>query len=527
MRVKLEELLRYNDIVIQCHDKPDADTIVSGFALLKYLRQKGKDPKLVYTGPQRVTRGSLHEMITKFDIPLTYLEWPEGEPELLVTVDCRAGERNVTVLPHQDVAVIDHHTVKEEEVLPPLSEVRTETEGYASCATVLWAMLKESGFPVEEDSQLPTLLYYGLYMDTQELKSARKMDKEMLDSLICDMDIVTELQSVNLSLEEIGIIGRAYNSLHINHKHRFAVAQAEPCDPDILGIVGDELMKVAGVDVSAAYCMLEGDLGLKVSVRCRRKGHSAAELINWLVRSMGNDGGGAPSKAAGRLPKAFLEEACAGDAWDDLSGAAGRMIYRMLSDYFEVPPQQIKTGEYSPELITQLCGEPPVLCRKKKMPVGYVKATDLFPEGEEILLRMLEGDAKKTVTPELYIMIGVDGEIYHNSEDKLRKNYDLLDEPFHIESVSPWQPKIYRYTDRAVKLLAPCARTCVAKDGALIWASQLNRRMKVLTKWGEWHLGEAGDWLASQDADRQDIYIIQRTIFERTYEPAERHVPIP
>lgn len=522
--MKLEELLRYNDIVIQCHDKPDADTIASGFALLKYLKQKGKEPKLVYTGSQKVIRGSLHGMITKFDIPLTYLEQPEGTPELLVTVDCRAGERNVTALPHQDLAVIDHHTVKEEEILPPLCEVRTEAEGYASCSTVLWAMLKEAGFPVEKDNQLPTLLYYGLYMDTQELKSAQKMDKEMLDSLVYDVDIVTELQSTNLSLDEIGIIGRAYNSLHINHKHQFAVAQAEPCDPDILGIVSDELMKVAGVDVSAAYCMLEGDQDLKISVRCRRKGHSAAELIHWLVRSMGNDGGGAPSKAAGRLPKAFLEEACAKDGWDDLSGAAGRMIYRMLSDYFETPPKQIKTGEYTPDLVTQLCGEPPVLYQKKKIPIGYVKATDLFPIGEDILLRMLEGDAKKTVTPELYIMIGVDAEIYHNSADKLQKNYTLLDEPFHIDSTSLWQPKIYRYTDREVKLLSPYAKTCIAKDGVLIWASQLNCRIKVLTKWGEWHLGEAGDWLASRNADRQDIYIIQKTIFERTYEPAKTQV---
>lgn len=519
--MRLEDLLSYQDIVIQCHDKPDADTIVSGFALLKYLRQKGKSPQLVYTGPQKVTRGSLHEMITRFDIPLTYVERLEEAPELLITVDCRAGERNVTALPHRTLAVIDHHTVKDGEVLPALSEVRDEGEGYASCATVVWVMLKEAGFPVEEDSQLPTLLYYGLYMDTQELKSARKMDKEMLDSLICDVDIVTQLQSVNLSLEEIGIIGRAFNSLHVNPRHRFAVAQAEPCDPDILGIVGDEMMKVAGVDVSAAYCMLEGDQGLKVSVRCRRKGHSAAELIAWLVRSMGNDGGGAPSKAAGRMPKTFLEEACAGDDWDDLSGAAGRMIYRMLTDYFEVPLKEFKTGEYTPELAAQLCGEPPVLCRKKKVPVGYVKATDLFPEGEEILLRMLEGDAKKTVTPELYIMVGVDGEIYHNSLDKLQKNYDLMEEPFPVSGGSPWQPKIYRYTDRAVKLLAPHAKTCVAKDGALIWACQLSCRMKVLTKWGEWHLGEVGDWLASQDTDRQDIYIIQKSIFERTYERAE------
>lgn len=520
--MKLKDLLAYDDIVIQCHDKPDADTIASGYALLKYLERMGKCPRLVYSGPQKVTRGSLHEMIRRFSIPLEYLGRSDGEAELLVMVDCRAGERNVTALPCRNLAVIDHHTVKDGETLPPLHEIRTEADGYASCATVLWAMLEEAGFPVEEGGQLPTILYYGLYMDTQELKTARKMDRNMLESLKYDMDIVTELQSVNMSLEEIRITGRAYDTLHISPKHRFAVAQVEPCDPDILGIVGDELMKVAGVDVSAAYCMLDGNQGLKISVRCRRGGGNAADLVGWLVRSMGSDGGGSPTKAAGRIPTAFLEDACAGDDWDDLSGAAGRLIYRLLTDYFETPPMEIRSGEYSPERIRESCGSGASLYRKKKIPVGYVRATDLFPEGEDILLRMLEGDVRKKVTAELYIMIGVDGEVYHSDGQALCRNYDLTDEPFPINGKSPWQPKIYRYADREAKLLAPCAKKCVAKDGALIRAARLDRRLRVLTKWGEWHLGEAGDWLASREADRQDIYIIRDSVFERTYEKTER-----
>ncbi len=519
--MKLEDLLSYDDIVIQCHDKPDADTIASGFALLKYLERNGKSPRLVYTGTQRITRGSLHEMIKKFEIPLVYLPTPDGEAELLITVDCRASEGNVTMLPCRNVAVIDHHSLKEKEQLPSLHEIRTEADGYASCATVLWAMLKEAGICVEEDSQLPTLLYYGLYMDTQELKTAQAMDKNMLDELKYDRDIVTEFQSVNLSSEEIRIIGRAYDSLHINQTHRFAVAQVEPCDPDILGIVGDELMKVAGVDVSAAYCMLQGDEGGKISVRCRRRGHSAKDLIHWLVRTMGDDGGGTPTKAAGRVPKKFLEEACCSDGWDDLSGAVGRLIYRLLTDYFEIPPKKIETGQYDPDKAAEFCDVPAALYRKKKMPVGYVKATDLFPEGQEILIRMLEGDTKKKVTQTLYLMVGVDGETYHNEEDKLKKNYVLTDEPFPVDPESPWQPKVYRYSDRKAGLLAPYARKCVAKDEALVWASRLSCRLEVLTMWKEWHLGEPGDWLVSRDSDRQDIYIIKKEIFERSYEKAE------
>ncbi len=105
--MKLQDLLNYDDIVIQCHDKPDADTIASGYALLKYLEKNGKSPRLVYSGTQRVTRGSLHEMIKRFEIPLVYQPEAEKEAELLVTVDCRASEGNVSVLPCKNLAVID------------------------------------------------------------------------------------------------------------------------------------------------------------------------------------------------------------------------------------------------------------------------------------------------------------------------------------------------------------------------------------------------------------------------------------
>ena len=147
--MKLKDLLNNNDIVIQCHDNPDADAIASGYALLRYLEDQGKRPRLVYSGAEKAVRGSLRGMIERFGIPLEYLAGPGEEAELLATVDCRAGERNVSALPYRNLAVIDHHTVKDGEVLPELHEIRTEADGYASCATVLWAMLKEAGHPVE------------------------------------------------------------------------------------------------------------------------------------------------------------------------------------------------------------------------------------------------------------------------------------------------------------------------------------------------------------------------------------------
>lgn len=54
--MKLENLLDFDDIVIQCHDDPDADAIASGFALQRYLESQGKNAKLAYSGPGASTK---------------------------------------------------------------------------------------------------------------------------------------------------------------------------------------------------------------------------------------------------------------------------------------------------------------------------------------------------------------------------------------------------------------------------------------------------------------------------------------
>jgi len=511
----LEDMLEYDQIVIQCHDDLDADTIASGYALLKYLESKGKSPRLVYSSKREVIKDSLRMMIEKLDIPLEHLQTPDGEPELLVTVDCRAGQRNVSALPYRNLAVIDHHELDAGEILPELHEVRTDC---GACATVVWAMLKEAGFHVE-DRLISTALYYGLYMDTQKFKGAEKMDREMLDALRFDWDIILQLQNADLALNDFRIAGSAFTNLRYNPEHHFAVAPVDTSESYMLGVVSDTMMNVHELDVCVAYCILKREQCVKVSVRCCKRKDRADELVHWLVRGMGNDGGGDRTKAAGRLPLALLKESSPDG---DLLRTAGEMIYQRLTDYFNTPIRRLdpKAEAYEPARAEEFCRGKAALYCKKKMPVGYVRAVDMFPEGTEILLRMREGDIIKRVVPELYIMIGMDYEIYHTTEENLRKNYDLQDEAFPVDSRTPWPPKVYLAGTKEIRLLAPYAKKCVAKDSARIWAGQLGCRLEVLV-WGDWHLGESGDWLVCREDDYRDAYIIHRPVFERTYERTE------
>ena len=48
--MRLGDFLKYESIVIQCHNNPDPDALASGFAVWKYLTRNGKKPVFVYGG---------------------------------------------------------------------------------------------------------------------------------------------------------------------------------------------------------------------------------------------------------------------------------------------------------------------------------------------------------------------------------------------------------------------------------------------------------------------------------------------
>ena len=107
--MKLSSLLKYNNIVIQCHDNPDADALASGYALFWYLEQKGKNPRFIYRGRNQVQKSNLMIMIDRLDVPVEYEPDFDEKPELLVTVDCQYGEKNVTKTEAENIMVIDDH----------------------------------------------------------------------------------------------------------------------------------------------------------------------------------------------------------------------------------------------------------------------------------------------------------------------------------------------------------------------------------------------------------------------------------
>ena len=300
-KVRLRDLLEFNQIVVQCHDNPDADAIASGYAVYTYLKSKGKDVRLIYSGRNIIRKSNLVIMVKELEIPIEHVRNTEKESpaELLVTVDCQYGEGNVTLYPAQTVAVIDHHRVNHK--MPALSEIQSNL---GACATLLWNMLKEEGIDVNADERLATALYYGLFTDTGGMEVIyHEKDMELRDTAVYDDGLITKLRNANISIEELETAGAALLRCDYNEQYRFAVVKSGPCDPNVLGLISDMVLEVDAVDVCVVFSLLSN--GVKLSIRSCIEEIKANELAAKLCMGMGS-GGGHHVKAGGFLQMGLL-----------------------------------------------------------------------------------------------------------------------------------------------------------------------------------------------------------------------------
>lgn len=505
--MELRTLLQFDSIVIQCHNDPDADAVASGFGVWSYLRANGKQPRLVYGGRNPIRKSNLVRMVERLGIPAEHVRTLEEEPDLLLTVDCQPGERNVERLSGKKQAAIDHHMTRKES-LSGLWD-REIRDNYGACATIVWDLLRREAYDVKGNRNLAVALYYGLFMDTCKMQEiCHVKDRAMRDELEFvfsqkDRDLLDEFKTHNLSAEELIIVGQALGACETHEEKRYAVAQAASCDPNLLGIISDQMLEVDTVDTCIAYCMLPG--GAKLSIRSCSEAVRASDLAAYLT-----GGGGHEKKAGGFLWIELLKHPVIDP--EEIGGLVRRYLTARVEDYFREQDVIRLDEEPRPDLTKER------LYQKKPVKIGYIKAADVYREGTEVKIRMLEGDREEKVTEDLYFIVGVRHEVYINDRRKLEQNNECLKEPYMLS------PEELQDVDDAVSAvheedesLAGHIFTCVPKNSR-IHARRLTRRTRLFRKgWDSYLLGEPGDYLAARAEDPSDLYIIKGDVFALSY----------
>ena len=502
----LKDLEAFDPVTIQCHDNPDADALGAGFGLYAYFKSLGRQTRLIYSGRNPIQKSNLKIMIDELHIPVEYVRLDEEQPlfikGLLVTVDCQYGAGNVTKIAADTVAIVDHHQVEIDGV--PLSLI---APALGSCCTLVWKLLRDEKFDIKTEPGLETALYYGLYTDTNQLSEIRNpLDMDMRDDLAFDASLINYFKNSNLSLKELEIAGVALIRYSFNEDYNFAVIKAQPCDPNILGLIRDFLLQVDVI--TSCLVFNENADGYKFSVRSCIREVNASELASYLCEGIGS-GGGHYEKAGGFVSKKLYEK-----HYPTLHPEA--YFNNRMNQYFD-SFDLIYAADYDIDTSDMK------KYSKKKIPIGFVKADEVLPAGTPITIRTLEGDVDMTIEDDLYIMIGIKGEVYPNRRAKFEKSYQVLPDKYEFETYAlsaDYVPTIKNRNDGSTLHLTDYARACVPTGQVHIHARELTRGVKVFTAWdkSKYMLGKPGDFLAVRCEDRHDIYVVERDIFGKTYE---------
>lgn len=503
--MKLRDLEGYNPITVQCHDNPDADAIASGFGLYSYFKEKGKDVRLIYSGRNQIQKPNLLLMVEYLNIPVEFIKREDMErvEGLLITIDCQYGAGNVTQFEADGIAIIDHHQEEISGVV--LSRIQSNL---GSCSTLVWKMMQEERFQIE-DAKVGTALYYGLYTDTNQFAEIyNPLDMDMRDMVPCNKSLITMFRNSNLSLNELEIAGIAMLRYIYNEDYRFALIKAQPCDPNILGLISDFLLQVDRVNTCLVYNELED--GYKLSVRSCVREVNASELAAYLTEGIGS-GGGHNEKAGGFISMRLYEE-----RYPTLHSEA--YFGNRMTEYFD-STEVIYAREY--DIDTEDMEE----YQKKQVVLGFVKTDEVLPAGTPITIRTLEGDVDMVVAPDLYVLIGIKGEVYPNTRAKFEKSYQVLPGKYCMDAAdctnrTEYIPTIKNRINGTILMISDYAGKCVSTGETFIYARELEKRMKVFTAWDEekYMLGKPGDYLAVRCDDMHDIYIVEREIFHKTYD---------
>lgn len=499
--LKLSDLLKYNCIYIQCHDNPDADAIASGYALYEFFKVKGKSVKLIYGGRFKITKPNLIRMIDDLNIPIEYVEELTLKDELLVTVDCQYGAGNVKKFDAKNISIIDHHQQEINNV--ELSEIRSYL---GSCSTLVWKMLLDEGFNVNDNKDVATALYYGLLTDTNSfIEIQHPLDKDMRDNIDYDANFIRILKNCNFTLEDMEIAGIALIRHSYIDAYRCAIFKVHPCDPNILGFISDLALQVDKIDTCIVYN--ETNAGIKFSVRSCIREVMASEMAAFMAEGLGS-GGGHIDKAGGFISESKFKELSLGMNIDGY-------LHHRIKEYFE-SFDIIYSNNHSLDINTMQ------IYRKKNLILGFVPSTELCKEGSSLLIRTIEGDFDIVASEDIYIMIGIKGEVYPIKKEKFLTSYKVLDKAFILEGVE-YYPSIKNTVTGEYYDFRNHAMTCMSTGEVLIYAKPLTKNTKVFTSWdpSKYMSGKAEDYIAVRKDDYNDVYIIEKSIFHMTYQKYE------
>jgi nanoRNase/pAp phosphatase (c-di-AMP/oligoRNAs hydrolase) len=271
-------------VYIQTHNFPDHDAVASAFGLQYLLKSKGISSYLIYKG--NIQRDSLEQIITRLNIPIKPAnEYPIKEKDKIIIIDGCKGNKNVTDLIGDEVAVIDHHEV----VSPDDVRFNDIRPHYGACSTIIYEYFKELGIDIPQP--ISTALLAGLLMDTS-LMTRGVCEKDLTaysnlytaaDNNFVNFNLRNDIQTKDLDFFE-----KAIKNKRIQESFAFCYLE-DGCNQNLLGILGDFFLAIREVDF--VFLCAHNNEQINFSVRSEVSYWNSALIIQEILRGIGFGGG--------------------------------------------------------------------------------------------------------------------------------------------------------------------------------------------------------------------------------------------
>jgi nanoRNase/pAp phosphatase (c-di-AMP/oligoRNAs hydrolase) len=283
-----------DEVFIQPHNVPDPDAIAACAGMQELLALRGVKTAIVYD--REIEKADSTRMLELFGIEMRLAKNVAtlGEEDWALLVDGQKGGGNLTDLPTDEVACIDHHEYRGNQGYR-FEDIRPSV---GACSSIVAQYFFENR--VEPPRKLATALIFGIMKDTEALtRGLSDLDVEMFYRLYryADPSIIKTLNGAQLTKADLDRYAEAFRSVEVYDRIGFMRLDAP--DDSLLGAAGDIVLSLDTVDVVIAYSVRPG--GVKLSVRSEIEAVKANALVRFVLEGRGF-GGGHDHMAGGFLP---------------------------------------------------------------------------------------------------------------------------------------------------------------------------------------------------------------------------------
>jgi len=327
-RGRLARLLRSvrsrHRAVIAAQDAPDPDGMASAAALKRLLEEKARLEVVIAAGGE-VGRAENRATLQFLGEPLEDLASLElASFDFRALVDTQPGFGNNSWPDDVPVhLVIDHHPRGPGIQPDHMADVRPN---YGAASTMLTEYLRAAG--IEPDTQLATVLLYGIKTDTQDLsRGASPADTEAFLYLYprANQRLLAKIERERLPRDYFATLAHALRACRIYDNVAVGPLGAVS-SPDVLGELADFFLRIEGIRWSLCYGLFDGKLHL--SLRTVLRQGNAGQVMANLLDGLG-EGGGHDMLAGGQAPLS--------DERPDAVAALAREVELRLLRELEVP----------------------------------------------------------------------------------------------------------------------------------------------------------------------------------------------